>query len=134
MLVVMRIIEYLYFKYFHLGLKIGFKENASTSASLLMSFVFALYMLDVVIMLDCVCGCNLWGSWVVSFFMGSFVCLLLVFDFALVYFGRSSMIVSKHKEEWTGKKHLGAILFPVIAFAWFVGGCILKMLINQGKL
>lgn len=130
----MKFIEYLYFKYYNLGLKIGFKENASTSATLLMSLIFALYFLDMVIILDCVFGCNLLDSWVVGFFIISFICLLLIFDFTLVYFGRSSRIITKHKEKWMGKKHLGAILFPIIAFLGFILNCFLKMLITQGRI
>ena len=49
----MKILEYLYFKYYNLGVKLGSKENASISAILLLSFVFILYLIDVVITLDC---------------------------------------------------------------------------------
>ncbi len=113
----MKIIEYVYFKYYNLGLKIGFKGNASTSATLLMSLIFALYLLDALIILDCVCGCNLRGSWVVGFYVVSFVCLLFMLDFTLVFFDKSSRIIAKHKEEWTGKKNLGIVLFSVLPFA-----------------
>ena len=52
----------------------------------------------------------------------------------LVIKGKDERIIEKHKEEWTGKKHLGAILFPIIAFIWFNVNWIIKMLMNQGKL
>ena len=127
----MRFLEYLFFKYCNLGHKIGCKENASTSATLLMSFVFALYLLDMVIILDCFCESNLLGRWLIGFYIVSFVCLLLIFDFTLVFFGKSSRILTKHKEEWTGKENLGAILFPIIAIVLFSVGCVIKLLINR---
>ena len=122
----MRFLEYLFFKYCQLGHKVGCKENATTSAVLLMSFVFALYLLDIVIILDCFCESNLLGRWAIGFYIVTFVCLLLIFDFTLVFFGKSSRILTKHNEEWTGKKNLGAILFPIIAIVLFLVGCILE--------
>ena len=63
-----------------------------------------------------------------------FLSVLIILYFSLVYHGKNMQIVESHKEEWTGKKHLGAILFPIIAFIWFYVGCIIKMLMNQGRL
>lgn len=130
----MRFLEYLFFKYYNLGIKLGSKQNASTSAILLLSFIFTLYLVDVVITLDCIFGINWDSRWIIGFLIVSSVILMLVFDFTLVYFGKSSRIVSKHEEEWTGKKNLGAILFPIIAILWFSVYCIVKMLMNRGAL
>ena len=107
----MKILEYLYFKYYNLGVKLGSKENASISAILLLSFVF--------ITLDCLFDINMDSRWIVGFIIASFIIAMLVFDFTLVQFDRSAKILTKHQEEWTGKKHLVAILFPAIAFLWF---------------
>lgn len=115
----MKILEYLYFKYYNLGVKLGSKENASISAILLLSFVFILYLIDVVITLDCLFDINMDSRWIVGFIIASFIIAMLVFDFTLVQFDRSAKILTKHQEEWTGKKHLVAILFPAIAFLWF---------------
>ena len=131
---IMRFLEYLFFKYYNLGIKLGSKQNASTSAILLLSFVFTLYLVDVAITLDCLFGINWDSRWIVGFLIVSIVILILVFDFTLVYFGKSSRIVSKHKEEWTGKKNLGAILFPIIAILWFSVYCVVKILMNRGVL
>ena len=131
---IMRFLEYLFFKYYNLGIKLGSKQNASTSAVLLLSFVFTLYLVDVAITLDCLFGINWDSRWIVGFLIVSIVILILVFDFTLVYFGKSSRIVSKHKEEWTGKKNLGAILFPIIAILWFSVYCVVKILMNRGVL
>ena len=116
----MKIFEYLYFKYYNLGVKLGSKKNASTSAILLLSFIFTLYLIDVVITVDCLFGINWDSRWIVGFLIASIVILMLVFDFTLVQFDRSTKILTKYKDEWTGKKHLIAILFPTIAFVWFV--------------
>jgi hypothetical protein len=48
--------------------------------------------------------------------------------------GRDKRIMETHKEEWTGKKNLGAILFPLIAFVWFVIVLFLKAMINSGMI
>ena len=60
--------------------------------------------------------------------------VFVVLYIMLVIKGKDEKIMEKHKEEWTGKKHLGAILFPIIAFVWFNVNWIIKMLMNQGKL
>lgn len=129
----MRFLEYLYFKYYNLSVKLGSKVNASTSAILFLSFVFYLYLLDVVLTLDCFCGFNWDSRWVVGLLIASFVILMFVFDFTLVRFDRSKKILTEHKEEWTGKKHLAAMLFPAIAFVWFVAVMVILALIHQGR-
>ena len=60
--------------------------------------------------------------------------VFVVLYIMLVIKGKDEKIMETHKEEWTGKKHLGAILFPIIAFVWFNVNWIVKMLMNQGKL
>lgn len=117
---IMKFFEYLYFKYYNLGVKLGSKENASTSAIILLSFTFYLYLLDVIITLSCLFELNWDDRWIIGLLVSSYVILMLVFDITLVRFDRSTKILTKHKEEWTGKQHLFAILFPTIAFVWFV--------------
>ena len=124
----MRFLEYLYFKYYNLGVKLGSKKNASTSAILLLSFVFYLYLFDVVITLGCLFELNWDNRWIVGFLIASFIILMAVFDFTL----KKSQIVSEHKEEWAGKKNIGAILFSVIAFVWFAIALFNIVPINKG--
>ena len=69
----MRFLEYLYFKYYNLGVKLGSKKNDSTSAILLLSFVFYLYLFDVVITLGCLFELNWDNRWIVGFLIASFI-------------------------------------------------------------
>ena len=63
-----------------------------------------------------------------------FFAVLAILYFSLVYHGKDMRIMERHKEEWTGKKNLGAILFPIIAFVWFNVDWIVTMLMNRGVL
>lgn len=128
----MKFLEYLYFKYYNLGIKLGSKENASTSAIILLSFAFYLYLFDVVITLGCLFELNWDNRWIAGLLIASYVILMLVFDLSLVHFDRSRKILTKHKEEWTGKKNLVAILFPTIAFVWFVAALVILTVIHSG--
>lgn len=128
----MKFLEYLYFKYYNLGIKLGSKENASTSAIILLSFAFYLYLFDIVITLGCLFELNWDNRWIAGLLIASFVILMLVFDLTLVHFDRSRKILTKHKEEWTGKKNLVAILFPTIAFLWFVAVLVIFAVIHSG--
>ena len=128
----MKFLEYLYFKYYNLGIKLGSKENASTSAIILLSFAFYLYLFDVVITLGCLFELNWDNRWIAGLLIASYVILMLVFDLSLVHFDRSRKILTKHKEEWTGKKNLVAILFPTIAFLWFVAVLVIFAVIHSG--
>jgi hypothetical protein len=42
--------------------------------------------------------------------------------------------MEKHREEWTGKKHLGAVLFPIIAILIYGMELFIKMQMNRGLL
>ena len=128
----MKFLEYLYFKYYNLGIKLGSKENASTSAIILLSFAFYLYLFDVVITLGCLFELNWDNRWIAGLLIASYVILMLVFDLSLVHFDRSRKILTKHEEEWTGKKNLVAILFPTIAFVWFVAALVILTVIHSG--
>ena len=63
-----------------------------------------------------------------------FFAVLAVLYFSLVYHGKDMQIMERYKEEWTGKKNLGSILFPIIAFVWFNVDWIVRMLMNRGVL
>ena len=128
----MKFLEYLYFKYYNFSVKLGSKENASTSAIILLSFAFYLYLFDIVITLGCLFELNWDNRWIAGLLIASYVILMLVFDLSLVHFDRSRKILTKHKEEWTGKKNLVAILFPTIAFLWFVAVLVIFAVIHSG--
>jgi hypothetical protein len=62
-----------------------------------------------------------------------FFILIIELYLLLVKKGKYKEILKKY-EVYKGKKNLGAILFPLIAFLLFNLGWILKMFQNQGKL
>ena len=69
-----------------------------------------------------------------SFFLLLTLIVFIVLYFILVYNGKDELIMEKHKEEWTGKKNWGAILFPSIMFIWFNVNGIVRLLMNQGRI
>ena len=129
----MRFLEYLFFKYYNWAIKVGDGDMPSTSSLFCVSFNLLLYAIDI--------------GMVLYFFIlpksaplspYTFIIIGVIIFFALylllVAKGKDKRIMEEHKDEWTGKKNLGAILFPIIAFVWFNINCIVKMLMNQGKL
>ena len=130
----MRFLDYLFFKYYNWQVKVGNDYMPTFYAVLFITFCLFLYFLDIVMSLDYfffVNNTTILSKW----YFIAFVLVLLVIEFCLfVYNGRGKKIMEEHKEEWTGKKNLGAILFPIIAFIWLNVNWIVKMLMNQGKL
>ncbi len=130
----MRFLEYLFFKYYNWQVKIGNGYMPVFMAVLFITFCSFLYFLNIVMSLHYFFFDNSTTTLSKWYFI-AFVLVFLVIEFFLfVYKGRSKKIMEAHKEEWTGKKHLGAILFPVIAFVWFNVNWVVKMLMNRGVL
>lgn len=127
----MRFIEYLFFKYYNWQVKVGNGCIASFGAICFMTFCIMFYCLDILMFMSYFIGKITIPKYIL---LVMFLSVLIILYFSLVYHGKNMQIVESHKEEWTGKKHLGAILFPIIAFIWFYVGCIIKMLMNQGRL
>ena len=130
----MRFLDYLFFKYYNWQVKIGNGYMPVFMAVLFITFCSFLYFLNIVMSLHYFFFDNNTAALSKWYFI-AFVFVFLIIEFFLfVYKGRSKKIMEVHKEEWTGKKHLGAILFPVIAFVWFNVNWIVKMLMNRGVL
>ena len=130
----MRFLEYLFFKYYNWQVKVRNGDMPTFMAVLFITFCSFFYFLNIVMSFDYfLFGDN--TTTLSKWYFIAFTIILLILEFFLfVYKGRDKMIMETHREEWTGKKNLGAILFPAIAFVWFNVNWIVKMLMNRGAL
>ena len=131
----MKFLEYLYFKYYSFQVRVGNRDVAPFSSMLIIAFTFMLYFfsiffLGILFIPQGVLNMNIFKY--ASIFL--FFFLIIWFYLLLVNKGKYKVILKKYEQELTGRKRLGAILFPLIAFILFNLGWILKMLQNQGKL
>jgi hypothetical protein len=131
----MKFLEYLYFKYYSFQVRVGNRDVAPFSSMLIIAFTFMLYyfsifFLGILFIPQGVLNMNIFKY--VSIFL--FFFLIIWFYLLLVNKGKYKVILKEYEQELTGRKRLGAILFPLIAFILFNLGWILKMLQNQGKL
>lgn len=127
----MRFLEYLFFKYYNWQVKVGNADIASFSSICFMTLWIAFYFIDVLMSISFYIETKTIPKYIFFIlFFGVFVFLY----FSFIHHGKSTQIMEKHEKEWTGKKHLGAILFPIIAFIWFNANWIIKMLMNQRRI
>ncbi len=129
----MKYIEYLYFKYYSFQVRMGNKDVAPFSSMLIIAFSFMLYYFSIIFLslLFIPKGIlNMKPLTYVSVVL--FFTLIIWFYMLLVSKGKYKEIL-KRNEGYKGKKRLGAVLFPLIAFLLFNLGWILKMLQNQGR-
>ena len=65
-------------------------------------------------------------------FVIPFVLFFFVLYLLLVSKEKDVRIIEAHKEEWAGKKSLGAILFPIIALIIMIIEVLFKIKMNRG--
>lgn len=130
----MRFLEYLFFKYYNWQVKVGNGDIPSLMAVLCILFCLLLCFFDVVMLYGILLIPV--GTFNVSKYSLVVPCILvfIVLYILLATNGKDLAIIEKHKDEWMGKKNLGAILFPTIAFVVFIGEMFVKMLMNRGVL
>ena len=129
----MKFLEYLFFKYYNWQVKVGNGDMPTFASTISIAVITMLYIADILMTY-------------IFYFSSSdielpkyclsliFVLLCVILYFFFSYKGKDIQIMEAHKGEWTGKKHLGAILFPVIAIVWFAVAMYIKMLINEGRI
>ena len=130
----MLFLEYLFFKYYNWAVKVGDGDIPSITSVFCIAFGIMLYVIDITMVMLFFILPKISFKLSKYFFIIVGAIVFVVLYIMLVIKGKDEIIMEKHKEEWTGKKHLGAILFPIIAFVWFNVNWIIKMLMNQGKL
>lgn len=131
----MKYIEYLYFKYYLFQEKVGNEDIAPFTSMLIIAFTFWIYYFGIASVLSLffpmgiLSENNFFAIITTIIFISSTLWLYL----KLVHKGRYKEVLSRN-EEYRGRKRVGAILFPLIAFILFNLGWILKMLQNQSRL
>ena len=130
----MRFLEYLFFKYYNWAVKVGDGDIPSITSVFCVAFSIMLYVIDITMVLLFFILPNASFKLTKYFLIIIGIIVFCVLYIMLVVKGKDEKIMRTHEAEWTGKKHLGAILFPIIAFVWFNINWIIKMLMNQGKL
>ena len=111
----------------------GNKDVAPFSSMLIIAFTFMLYYFSVFFLSLLFIPSGLKMQLLIYVSVIIFFSLIIWLYVLLVGKGKYKVIL-KRNEEYRGRKRLGAVLFPLIAFLLFNIGWILKMLQNQGKL
>lgn len=131
----MKYIEYLYFKYYRFQEKVGNEDIAPFTSMLIIDFTFWIYyfglasVLSLFFPMDILSENHFFAILTIIIFASS----TLLLYFKLVHRGRYKEVLLRN-QEYRGRKRLGAILFPLLAFIIFNLGWILKMLQNQSRL
>jgi len=131
----MRILEYLFFKYYNWAIKVGNDDMPATFSLMSITLGISLYCIDVI-------GAYYFFISPKSVFSKSYkyifplipIISYIVLYFILVFKDKDKQIMEKHQDEWTGKKSLGAVLFPIVAYLAFGIELFIKMLMNRGVL
>lgn len=131
----MRILEYLFFKYYYFQVKVGNMIIAEYMAIMFISMIVEFIYLDILstYFFFSPSSKNYSGPGIQS------VIILFVLSFTLLYFllvhkQKYVTILKKNKVRWKGKKNIGAVLFAVFPFVIFFFELYIKMLINQGRI
>lgn len=116
----MKIIEYLFFKYYHFQVKVGNDNIAPFSANLIICVIFELIYEDI--LLFCLRFIPYFSNsplppWYCSLLVYVFVFICLYFF--TIYKSKYKTILTSYEKEWKNKKNLGAVLFAVIPIIIF---------------
>jgi len=130
----MKYIEYLYFKYYCFQEKMGNKDVAPFSSMFIIAFSFILYYFSIVFLSLLFIPKGVLNMQPVKYVSGTLFFALIIWLYLLLVSKGKYNDILKRNEVYRGKKRLGAVLFPLIAFLLFNLGWILKMLQNQGRL
>ena len=129
----MKYIEYLYFKYFSFQEKMGNIDVAPFSSMLIIAFSFMLYYFSIVFLSLLFIPIGILNLQPLTYVSITFFFVIIIWLYLLLVNNGKYKDILKRNEEYRGKKRLGAVLFPLIAFILFNIGWILKLLRNQGK-
>jgi uncharacterized membrane protein len=130
----MRFLEYLFFKYYNWAIKVGDGDMPATTSIMCISFCVTLYVIDLVSFYFYFISPEAsFGLFYLYLFVLTTIICDIVLYLVLVAKGRDKKIIEKHQEEWKGKKHWGAILFPIIAILVYGIELFIKMQMNRGR-
>lgn len=106
----------------------------ATTSIMCISFCVTLYVIDLVSFYFYFISPEAsFGLFYLYLFVLTTIICDIVLYLVLVAKGRDKKIIEKHQEEWKGKKHWGAILFPIIAILVYGIELFIKMQMNRGR-
>lgn len=131
----MRLLEYLFFKYYNFQVRVGNGGIAPMMAVLFICLIIEFYYLSIIA----------FSSYFFSFERPLFftnksslvlvyVVSFIVFYFLFLYKEKYKRIMKAHEAEWKDKKNLWAVLFAVLPFVIFFVATYIKLRMNQGKI
>ena len=129
-----RFFEYLFFKYYNWAIKVGDGDIPSTTSVMCISLVITLYCIDIAMAYSFFMAPKSIFSIYKFLFPAFFPFAFVILYCTLVIKGKDKQIMEKYKEVWMGRKHIGAVLFPIIAVVAFGVELYFKMLMNRGAL
>lgn len=130
-----RFFEYLFFKYYNWAIKVGDGDIPATVSVMCISLGITLYFMDFAMAYSFFIAPGSIAFGIYKYLFPSiFPFAFVIFYCTLVIKGKDKQIMEKYKEIWTGKKHIGAVLFPIIAIVAFGVELYIKMLMNRGVL
>ncbi len=116
----MRFLEYLFFKYYQLQLKVGNNNNTTTVAITSLLATFTLYFFDAIWYVFILSnyakeGC-INGKFVLILFLILVFSVWIALELLFGIRGKDKIVIQKHEQEWKGKKNAGVIVFSAIPF------------------
>lgn len=130
-----RFFDYLFFKYYNWAKKVGDGDIPATTSVTCISLVVTLYFMDFVMAYYFFIAPPTNFNGIYKYIFPSiFLFMFILLYFTFVFKDKDKQIMEKYREVWTGKKHLGAILFPIVSIIAFGIELYIKMLINRGVL
>lgn len=130
-----RFFDYLFFKYYNWAIKVGDGDIPATTSVTCISLVITLYFIDIIMAYYFfIAPQNSFSRIYKYIFPSMFLFAFILLYCMLVFKDKDKQIMEKYKEVWTGKKHLGAILFPIVSIIAFGIELFIKMLLNRGVL
>lgn len=115
----MRLLKYLFFKYYHFQVKVGNEDIAPYSAIMFLCFILEFIYADIV----CFCyffipQLNKSLPSVYSFILLYLIGFVVLF-FLLIHKKKYEMILLSYEEEWNNRKNAGVILFTFVPIVLF---------------
>lgn len=130
----MRFFKYLFFKYYNWAIKVGNGDFPAISSIVCISFGITLYFMDIVAAYYFFISTESNFSLFIFIFPAVPLLSMIILYFTLVSKNKYRIIMEQFHEEWTGKCHLGAVLFPIIAFILYGVELFIKMQMNREML
>ena len=112
----MRFLEYLFFKYYQLQLKVGNDKNTTSAAITSLAAIFMLYFFTAFWYVCLFSDINIGGDYIPILYLALTIFVLIALILLFGIKGKDKIVIHEHEKEWKGKKNLGVIVFTMIPF------------------